>query len=345
MKKFSLYILGIVALAGPLLALTTLNEPTAALATTTTFVADTKTAVTASNLVNGGRYIFCQYAVATSKYEVMNGAANGTKQIAYTTPDYSTLADLKTGANSVASRYVTLTSAGGSNWYIRRCYDSKYLVSNGDSDLTFSSSSTYSSTNRCYFVPIVGSSSDLIRFYISDDSTLYLGTKSGTTYFDTWHDQTSSVATKDFILYHVYTVDEEANNYASSFNDTLSGICATDGSTSVSALRTAWSTMSTNWNDVSTISKSSLKNAVANSSLSADVKSRFKAKYLYIANKYRSDAEINDFMGVRTASLSDSALLNRDDTKIITLATIGVLSIAILSTFFVFSKKHHKILS
>jgi len=326
MKKFSLYILGIVALAGPLMVLSGFSKPETALATTVTYVVDTKTDVTVSGLVNGGRYLFCQYADNTSKYEIVNGTSNSDIQIPFATPDYGSLTELKAGVNTIANRFLTLSSAGGSNWYIKRTYGGKYLCSNANSDLVFTTSTTYSSDTRTYFVPIVGSQPNLIRFYISNDTSLYLGTKIDKALFDTWHDQTNSVATKDFLLYRVYTTDEEADNYATSFNTNLGGTCAADGSTSISSLRSTWATMSTNWNDLSITTKTTLKGTAANSSTTANVKSQYKAKYLYIANKYRSDTQINDFMGVRTASLSD-ARLNSENTK----AIMGILAVACLS--------------
>jgi len=341
MKKHFVGLFGIWALAGPIIALSTFNAPSSALATTTTYVADTTTQVTASTLVSGAKYLMCQYASASSAYEVLNGTTTSTKQIPFLTPNYSTLAALKSGATSLAGRFVTLTNATGSNWYIRRNSDSYYFASNGSSDLVFASSSTYSDTSRTYFVPLVGGSASYVRFYVYGDSALFLGTKSTGSYFDTWHDQTGSVATKDFILYRVYDQNEEAANYASSFNTSLGTVCSADGSTAIASLRSKWSEESTAWNSLSSAARSVITSATASSDAGASEVAKCKAKYLYIANKYSSDGSINDFMSLRTASLSDSTLLSKDYVPVALLAVFGVLSIGLLGGFFAFSRKHH----
>jgi len=165
-------------------------RPAAVLAQADTYVADTSSQVSFSSLTSGARYLLCQFAAKTQKYEVLDGSTNSTKQIPFATPDYSTLANLQSGASSVASRYVSLVKVdeAQSYWYIRRNSDNYYFSSNASSDLVFSSGSTYSSSNRTYFVPSAESASDTIRFSVYNDTSLFLGTKVEGAYFDTWHD-------------------------------------------------------------------------------------------------------------------------------------------------------------
>jgi hypothetical protein len=283
-------------------AFLSIGRPLAANATSTTYVADTTTQITVSSLVSGAKYLMCQYAANTSAYEVMNGATTSTKQIPFLTPNYPSLAGLQSGASSLASRYFTLTKESESNWYIQRNSDSQYLVSNGSSDLTFSTSSTYSSTSRSYFVSVSGSSSDYVRFYVYGDTALYLGTKSDKALFDTWHDQTGSTATKDFILYRVYDQDEEAARYASSFNAAVGNVCSSSGNTALSSLESQWTSQSTSWSNLSSAAKSVITSATANASTSASAVAQCKAKYLYILGKYTSDSNLTDFMGISTSS-------------------------------------------
>jgi len=287
-------------------------RPAAVLAQADTYVADTSSQVSLSSLTSGARYLLCQFAAITQKYEVLDGSTNSAKQIPFATPDYSTLANLQSGASSVASRYVSLVKVdeAHSYWYIRRNSDNYYFSSNASSDLVFSSGSTYSSSNRTYFVPSAGSASDTIRFSVYNDTSLFLGTKVEGAYFDTWHDG-SSIAAKDFILYRVYNQDEEAMNYATSFLSTIGSVCLASGNTPIAPLRSAWSTMESGWEGLSSSAQNILKTVVANSDSAAEKTAQCKAKYLYILSKYSSDSSITNFMSLETGSAASFAAVDQ----------------------------------
>lgn len=307
--------LALSALALAFSTISMVRQPSVAMAEGTIYVADTAQQVNVSSLVSGARYLLCQYSANTSKYEALNGSTTSSRQIPFIVPDldYSSLADLQNRASSAAPGYVTFEKASGTNnyWYIRRNSDNYYFSSNGSSDLVFSSSGVYSSTNRTYFVPSAGGDSNTIRFSISNDVALYLGTKVEGSYFDTWHDG-SSVATKDFIVYRVYNQSEEATNYATSFDSSLGSTCNLDGNTNLTSLHNAWASMSNSWARVSSPARSLIKTAVANSDVSAEAIAQCKAKYLFIVGKYPSDPLINDFMKLRTDALITSTASKED---------------------------------
>jgi len=283
-------------------------KPSAVLAQSDTYVADTSSQVPVSSLVSGARYLFSQFSAKTQKIEILDGSTTSSKQIPFCSPDYSSLANLQSDASSQAFRFVTLESATGQSgsWYIRRNSDNSYFSSNGSSDLVFSTSNVYSSTNRTYFVPSAGSASNTIRFSVYNDTGLFLGTKVEGAYFDTWHDGTS-IATKDFILYRVYNQDEEAANYATSFVSTIGSVCLAGGNTPIASLHSAWSTMESAWGNLSLSAQSVIKSAAASSDSAAEKTAQCKAKYLYIQNKYSSDSSITDFMGLGTGSAASFA--------------------------------------
>ena len=307
MVKHVKYCLALSAFALSFSAVSMMKQPSAAMAQSVIYVADTTQQVNVSSLVSGARYLLCQYSAKTSKYEALDGSTTSSKQIPFLANDFSSLADLQSRASSAASGYVTFEKVDEINnyWYIRRNSDSYYFSSNGSSDLVFSSSSAYSSTNRTYFVPSAGGGSNTIRFSVYGDSTLFLGTKVEQSYFDTWHDG-SSVATKDFIIYRVYNQTEEAANYATLFDSSLGSTCSLDGNTDLASLHSAWASMSNAWTSVSSPARSLIKTAVANPDVSAEAVAQCKAKYLYIVGKYPSDPLINDFMNLRTNGLIDS---------------------------------------
>jgi hypothetical protein len=289
-------------------------RPTTVLAQADTYVADTSSQVGFSSLTSGARYLLCQFATKTQKYEVLDGSTNSTKQIPFATPDYSTLANLQSGASSVASRYVSLVKVdeAHSYWYIRRNSDNYYFSSNASSDLVFSESGAYFDSNRTYFVPSSGSASDTIRFSVYNDTGLFLGTKVEGAYFDTWHDG-SSTATKDFILYRVYNQDEEAANYAASFVSAIGSVCSADGNTATDALHSAWAGMGTAWGKVSSSAQSVITSVTANPDSAASITAQCKAKYLYIVGKYSLDSSINDFMGLGTSGLVSLPFVRRKE--------------------------------
>jgi hypothetical protein len=339
MKKTLWITPSLLALSTSVVAFLSTSQPIEASATTTTsYVADTSNTIAASGLVSGAKYLFCQYAANTSAYEIMNGATTSVKQIPFLNPHFSSETDLQAGASSLANCYVTLTLQSGSNWFIQRNNDNQYLVSNGSSDLVFSSSSVYSSTNRSYFVPLAGSSNKFVRFHIDNDTGLYLGTKAEGAYFDTWHDG-ASVANKDFILYRVYDQTEEATNFAQSFNTDIGGVCSSSGDTVLSNLETQWSSKYTLWSNLSTAAKNLFVSTAASSSTSASLIAQCKAKYLYILDKYPSDSNINDFMGIRPQGANESEIKGEDQSVIANVIIAIFLTTAIAFVTRLFSKK------
>jgi len=315
-------------------------QPLEASAQSAAYVADTTQQVTLSSLTSGARYLFCQLSEKTSKYEILDGsmATTITKQIPFCSPDYSALADLQSGVSSQAFRFVSLENVTGQSgfWFIRRNSDGYYFSSNGSSDLVFSSDSTYSSTTRTYFVPSAGSASNTIRFSVYNDTSLFLGTKAEDAYFDTWHDQTNSVAAKDFILYRVYDQSEEAANYAASFVSTIGSVCSADGNTALQDLDSAWAEMEIAWGKLSSSAQGILTSVTADPDPEASITAQCKAKYLYIVSKYSLD----DFMGLKVNGLVSIPFVSekKDDGRLWVVAALSFLSV-FFGGFLAFLKK------
>jgi hypothetical protein len=313
-------------------------------AITYTYVADTSTQISKAALVSGAKYLFCQYVTNNSlnAYEVMDGATTSAIHIPFFGTTYSTVSLLVAGASSQASKYVTLTHQSGDNWYIQRNSDGEYLMSNGSSDLCFTSSSTYSSSSRCYFTA-AGTASATISFNVYGDTKLFLGTKTEGAYFDTWHDQTNSVAQKDFILYRVYDQQEEAANYATSFNNGVGSVCSSSGNTSSASLNSEWTTMSTSWSSLSSAAKSVITSATASSDSGATAVAQCKAKYTYIVSKYASDSSITDFMGLGIKSQSQLQDNRQEqDKNFFALTLFSVLAIGSVSGCYFYNKSKGK---
>lgn len=303
-------------------------QPLEASAQSTTYVADTTQQVAFSSLTSGARYLFCQLSAKTNKYEILDGSTTSSKQIPFCSPDYLTLADLQSGVSSQASRFVSLEEVAGQSgfWFIRRNSDGYYFSSNGSSDLVFSKDSTYySDSNRTYFVPSAGSASNTIRFSVYDDTGLFLGTKAEGAYFDTWHDQTSSVAAKDFILYRVYDQNEEAANYAASFVSTIGSVCSADGNTVLQDLDIAWAEMETAWGKLSSSAQGILTSVTADPDPEASITAQCKAKYLYIVSKYSLD----NFMGLKVNGLVSIPFVSEkeNDGRLWVVAILSFLSV------------------
>lgn len=292
-----------------------------------------------NSIVSGRKYLLCQATAYAGRYEVMNGATNSTKQILFSGTNYTSWDTLKSDAKNRTTAYVTLTNKSGNDWYIQRNYDSKYLCSDSNSDLVFQSSNS-ASGYYTYFTAQQGSNSSFVKFLNCKDSSLYLGTKDTGAYFDTWHDQVSSVAVKDFALFSVFSTYSEASNYYGSiFNDTLLAKCDAQGSTDVSTLLTPWSSMSNLWNLLDSSTKYGITNATASSS--GTLSQQCKAKYLYIYNKYNKvNSSINNFMGLTISAQTVNGLKIDLSQEMITIICLFGISIISIGASYKFRKKH-----
>lgn len=291
-----------------------------------------------NNIVSNATYLLCQATAYNSQYEVLNGASSSTKQIAFSGTSYASWTSLKADATNRGSAYVTLINKSNNDWYIRRNYDSKYLSADSNSDLTFAISTT-SSGYYTYFTAQEGTTSSFVKFLNCKDTSLYLGTKSATSYFDTWHDQSNSIAEKNFALFRVFTsTSDAANYYGSIFDSEIGDVCSSAGDTNITSLSTQWDEMSTLWSYLSSAVKTSITGASAD--VSGTYAQQCKAKYLYIYQKYSTSyPAITNFMDLAIDSSNKNVLYNTSVNGGLLIGLLA-LSISFVGLYYVIKRKH-----
>lgn len=296
--------------------------------------------VSYDSIVNNSTYLLCQATAYNSQYEVLNGTATSAKQIPFSGTSYTSWTSLKTDATNRGSSYVTLIKRSNNDWYIRRNYDGKYLCADSNSDLTFASSTT-ASGYYTYFTAQEGSDSSFVKFLNCKDSSLYLGTKSAGSYFDTWHDQAGSVAEKNFALFSVFTsYSDAANYYGSIFVSNMESVCSSAGDTNITSLSTKWNEMSTLWGYLSSDVKSSI--AGTSGDISGSYTQQCIAKYLFICQKYNSlYPAITNFMNITVSPSNKSVLYNNSFGNVL-IVSLLVSSLSFAGFYYIFKRKHNK---
>lgn len=334
MKKINFFIATLICLSTFSICSNNMGE---ASATTTTYYTVPYN-VSYDSIVSNRTYLLCQATPYNSRYEVLNGASSSTKQIAFSGTSYTSWTSLKADATNRGASFVTLINKSNHDWYIRRNYDSKYLSADSNSDLTFASSTT-SSGYYTYFTAQAGTSSSFVKFLNCKDTSLYLGTKSTASYFDTWHDQAGSIAEKNFALFSVFTsASNAANYYGSVFNSEIGDVCSSAGDTNISSLLTQWDEMSTLWSYLSSAVKTSITGATAD--VSGSYAQQCKAKYLYIYQKYNASySAITNFMNLTVDSSNKSVLYNSNINAGLIIGLLA-LSASFVGFYNVIKRKH-----
>ena len=131
---------------------------------------------------------------------------------------------------------------------------------------------------------------------------------------------------------------------ASTFNTSIGGVCNASGSTNVSSLASAWSTLATSFAGLSASQKAvyaDTTNAVGN--VSGTVIQQAIAKYEYVAAKYNTQLMASgwDFMGRNITPASGSARIGEiaDGNNLAIIAFIAVSTLGILGGILYFRKR------
>ena len=137
-------------------------------------------------------------------------------------------------------------------------------------------------------------------------------------------------------------IDDEVTGFAKRFNKTLStganAICDANGNTDLNALTSAWSDLSTAFNNLSATSQNRFKGSTSGGDIAKAV-----ALYDYILNKYGTSS-LSDFMGrdpVRSNIMGKEVKLVNYDAS---LALLVILSLAVTTVgayIFLRKKKHN----
>lgn len=130
----------------------------------------------------------------------------------------------------------------------------------------------------------------------------------------------------------------EATTWSKHFNSTMVGICDASGNTNFENLNTAWTELNDEFTHLADGSKELLKNATLDGSTNADIKAAVEL-YDYIFAKYNSQLTAGNFINRATTAISapTTDLLN-NQTNLIIIVVISVLSVSAIS-FFVISKR------
>ncbi|MDD4184883.1 MAG: hypothetical protein PHI01_05680, partial [Candidatus Izemoplasmatales bacterium] len=167
-------------------------------------------------------------------------------------------------------------------------------------------------------------------FLQDSNMSRYLTVYATTPNFRTYTSTTSQALPAAVIVLYDMTVLE---GYASSFNEALGGVCVANGSSNVTALANAWSSVSSDFALLSASQKAVFAdtiNAVGDVA-GTEIKQAI-AKYEYVAAKYNTQLVASgwDFMGRNITPASGS--LRISESEITRGNNFGVLTLILVST-------------